>query len=83
MILFPAVDIRDGHAVRLTQGDYDRETHYGDDPVSQALAFERDGASWIHVVDLDAARSGEPVNRSVVAAIAESAQSGGTTVKVV
>jgi phosphoribosylformimino-5-aminoimidazole carboxamide ribotide isomerase len=56
--------------VRLLQGDYDRETTYGDDPVSVALSFADAGASWIHVVDLDAARSGSPVNRHVVAAIA-------------
>lgn len=70
MDLYPAIDLRDGRCVRLLQGDYDRETVYGDDPVAQALAFEAAGAPWIHVVDLDAARTGEPVNREVVAAIA-------------
>src|SRR4051794_20482655 len=70
MDLYPAIDLRDGRCVRLYQGDYDRETVYGDDPVAQALAFEAEGAAWIHVVDLDAARTGEPVNRPVVAAIA-------------
>ena len=68
--LYPAIDLRDGRCVRLYQGDYGRETVYGDDPVAQALAFEAEGAAWIHVVDLDAARTGEPVNRPVVAAIA-------------
>lgn len=68
--LYPAIDLRDGRCVRLYQGDYGRETVYGDDPVAQALAFEAEGAAWIHVVDLDAARTGEPVNRAVVAAIA-------------
>ncbi len=68
--LYPAIDLRGGRCVRLYQGDYARETVYGDDPVAQALAFEAEGAAWIHVVDLDAARSGEPVNRAVVAAIA-------------
>jgi phosphoribosylformimino-5-aminoimidazole carboxamide ribotide isomerase len=68
--LYPAIDLRGGRCVRLYQGDYGRETIYGDDPVAQALAFEAEGAAWIHVVDLDAARSGEPVNRPVVAAIA-------------
>jgi len=68
--LYPAIDLRGGRCVRLYQGDYGRETVYGDDPVAQALAFEAEGAAWIHVVDLDAARSGEPVNRPVVAAIA-------------
>jgi phosphoribosylformimino-5-aminoimidazole carboxamide ribotide isomerase len=68
--LFPAIDLRGGRCVRLYQGDYDRETVYGDDPVAQAKAFADAGASWIHVVDLDAARSGEPVNRPVIGAIA-------------
>tara|TARA_Y100000294_G_scaffold60464_2_gene57194 strand:+ start:7807 stop:8556 length:750 start_codon:yes stop_codon:yes gene_type:complete len=68
--LFPAIDLRDGHCVRLLRGDYGQETVYGDDPVSQALAFQAAGAPWVHVVDLDAARSGDPVNRPFVAAIA-------------
>jgi len=67
MELYPAIDIRDGRCVRLYQGDYDRETVYGADPVAQAVAFAEDGARWIHVVDLDAARVGHPVNREVVA----------------
>ena len=68
--LFPAIDLRAGRCVRLIQGDYDRETVYGDDPVAQALAFQEAGADWVHVVDLDAARSGSPVNRSAVDAVA-------------
>lgn len=68
--LYPAIDLRGGRCVRLYRGDYDQETVYGDDPVAQAKAFEAAGAPWIHVVDLDAARTGEPVNRDVVAAIA-------------
>jgi phosphoribosylformimino-5-aminoimidazole carboxamide ribotide isomerase len=68
--LFPAIDLRDGQVVRLLQGDYGRQTTYGDDPVAVAVAFAEQGATWIHVVDLDAARSGSPVNRPVVAAIA-------------
>ena len=67
--LFPAIDLRAGRCVRLVQGDYDQETVYADDPVSQALAFQEAGADWVHVVDLDAARSGNPVNRPVVAAV--------------
>jgi phosphoribosylformimino-5-aminoimidazole carboxamide ribotide isomerase len=68
--LYPAIDLLDGRCVRLYQGDYDRDTVYGDDPVAQALAFQAEGAPWVHVVDLDAARTGEPRNRPVVAAIA-------------
>ncbi len=68
--LYPAIDLRDGRCVRLYQGDYAQETVYGDDPVSQAKAFEAAGAPWIHVVDLDAARTGEPLNRAIVAEIA-------------
>ena len=68
--LFPAIDLRGGHCVRLMQGDYGRETVYGDDPVAQALAFQEAGAAWVHIVDLDAARTGEPVNRPVVAEVA-------------
>lgn len=68
--LFPAIDLRGGKVVRLLQGDYDQQTTYGDDPVATATAFAEAGATWIHVVDLDAARSGSPENRSVVAAIA-------------
>lgn len=70
MQLYPAIDLRGGRCVRLFQGDYDRETVYGDDPVTQALAFQAAGAGWIHVVDLDAARSGDPVNREVICRIA-------------
>lgn len=71
MILYPAIDLRDGNCVRLYQGDYDRETIYGTDPVSQALAFVAEGAEWLHVVDLDAALTGEPTNRAVIAALCE------------
>jgi len=67
--LYPAIDLRGGRCVRLYQGDYDRETAYGDDPVAQAEAFAAGGAGWLHVVDLDAARTGDPVNRPVIAAI--------------
>jgi phosphoribosylformimino-5-aminoimidazole carboxamide ribotide isomerase len=70
MELFPAIDLRGGRAVRLYQGDYARETVYSDDPVAQAEAFAAEGARWIHVVDLDAARTGDPVNRAVISEIA-------------
>jgi phosphoribosylformimino-5-aminoimidazole carboxamide ribotide isomerase len=69
--LFPAIDLLNGRAVRLYQGDYDRETVYNDDPVEQARLFAAEGARWIHVVDLDAARSGTPCNRDVIAAIVD------------
>ena len=70
MQLFPAIDLRGGRCVRLYQGSYDAETVYSDDPVDQARQFADAGASWLHVVDLDAARSGEQVNLPVIAAIA-------------
>jgi phosphoribosylformimino-5-aminoimidazole carboxamide ribotide isomerase len=70
MDLYPAIDIRDGGAVRLTQGDFDRQSEYGD-PVALARRFAAAGAPWLHVVDLDAARSGLPVNRATVLAIAD------------
>jgi len=66
--LWPAIDIRDGRCVRLTQGDFDRETSYGD-PLLVAEEYVRAGAERLHVVDLDAARSGVPVNRDVIGAI--------------
>ncbi len=62
MILMPAVDIRDGRAVRLRQGRFDDETVYSDDPLEAARAFVEAGASFLHVVDLDGARRGEPAN---------------------
>jgi len=67
--LYPAIDLRGGRCVRLHQGDFAAETVYGDDAVGTARSFASAGARWIHVVDLDAARTGEPVNRPLVAAI--------------
>jgi 1-(5-phosphoribosyl)-5-[(5-phosphoribosylamino)methylideneamino] imidazole-4-carboxamide isomerase/N-(5'phosphoribosyl)anthranilate isomerase len=69
LTLYPAVDIRDGRAVRLTQGEADRETVYDVDPVAAAQRFADAGASWLHVVDLDAAFTGEPRNRHLVEAV--------------
>lgn len=69
--LYPAIDLLGGRVVRLRQGDFDARTEYGDDPVAVARRFADEGARWIHVIDLDAARSGDAVNRPVVAAIAE------------
>ncbi|HKN88768.1 MAG TPA: 1-(5-phosphoribosyl)-5-[(5-phosphoribosylamino)methylideneamino]imidazole-4-carboxamide isomerase [Acidimicrobiia bacterium] len=70
--LYPAIDLRGGRAVRLLRGDYAAETVYSDDPVAVARSFEAAGARWIHVVDLDAARSGEAGNLDLVAAVAKS-----------
>jgi phosphoribosylformimino-5-aminoimidazole carboxamide ribotide isomerase len=69
--LYPAIDVRHGRVVRLEQGDYAAETVYGTDPVRVAARFAEGGATWVHVVDLDAALTGEAVNRPVVAAIAD------------
>jgi phosphoribosylformimino-5-aminoimidazole carboxamide ribotide isomerase len=69
MILLPAVDIRDGKAVRLRQGDFEQETVYVDDPLEAARSFVKAGARFLHVVDLDGAREGEPVNLAHVARI--------------
>jgi len=81
MDLYPAIDLRGGRCVRLRQGDYGDQTVYGDDPVAVAAGFAAAGARWIHVVDLDAARTGEPVNRRVVAAIAAAVRPAGTAVQ--
>jgi phosphoribosylformimino-5-aminoimidazole carboxamide ribotide isomerase len=67
--LYPAIDLRAGRAVRLRQGDFDDETVYDDDPVAVARAFAAAGAEWLHVVDLDAARTGEPANLAKIEAI--------------
>lgn len=56
--LYPAIDVREGRVVRLAQGDYARETRYGDDPLALARRYADEGAAWLHLVDLDAARSG-------------------------
>jgi phosphoribosylformimino-5-aminoimidazole carboxamide ribotide isomerase len=70
MILLPAVDIRDGRAVRLRQGHFDDETVYADEPFEAARSFVEAGARFLHVVDLDGAREGEPVNLPHVERIA-------------
>ncbi len=70
-VLMPAIDLRGGRVVRLRQGDFDRETIYGDDPVDVAVGFAGVGATWLHVVDLDGARSGSPQQAAVIAAIVE------------
>ncbi len=66
MYLLPAIDLLGGRVVRLAKGDYDQVTVYDNDPVARARAFEQAGAEWIHVVDLDGARSGVPENAKVI-----------------
>ncbi len=70
MDVLPAIDLRDGKVVRLAQGDYERQTQYSDSPVAVARTFAEAGCTWLHVVDLDAARSGERVNLPVVGEVA-------------
>ena len=69
MTVYPAIDLRGGRCVRLLQGAFERETVYGDDPVAVARGFEAAGARWLHVVDLDGARAGHPVQHELVARI--------------
>jgi phosphoribosylformimino-5-aminoimidazole carboxamide ribotide isomerase len=71
VILYPAIDIRDGHAVRLVEGDYDRETIFDADPLDAAMRFAEAGVHVIHVVDLDGAKAGEPVNLRTIKRIAD------------
>jgi phosphoribosylformimino-5-aminoimidazole carboxamide ribotide isomerase len=73
VILYPAIDIRGGRTVRLTQGDFERETVYDADPAEAALRWAGEGASFLHVVDLDGARQGRPVNIETVRRIVERA----------
>jgi len=70
VILYPAIDIRGGQAVRLLQGDYERETTYDADPVDAAKRWGDEGAEFLHVVDLDGAKSGEPQNLGAISRIA-------------
>ncbi len=71
MIIFPAIDMLDGSCVRLHQGRYDRVTEYASDPSDMALDWEAQGASWLHVVDLDGARDGRPTNLEALEKIAK------------
>lgn len=70
MILYPAIDLLDGEVVRLRQGEYGDSTVYGTDPVEVARGFVEAGATWVHMVDLDAARSGRAHNRGLIGAVA-------------
>ncbi|HUU30934.1 MAG TPA: 1-(5-phosphoribosyl)-5-[(5-phosphoribosylamino)methylideneamino]imidazole-4-carboxamide isomerase [Phycisphaerae bacterium] len=69
MLILPAIDLRGGRCVRLEQGDFHKETIFDDDPAAVARRFEADGAEWLHVVDLDGARSGTPRNLEAIGAI--------------
>ncbi|MEM9344665.1 MAG: 1-(5-phosphoribosyl)-5-[(5-phosphoribosylamino)methylideneamino]imidazole-4-carboxamide isomerase [Pseudomonadota bacterium] len=69
MILFPAIDLKDGNCVRLLKGDMNEATVFGDDPAAQAKSFEDAGCQWLHLVDLNGAFAGEPVNGAAVEAI--------------
>ncbi len=72
MILYPAIDIKDGKVVRLSQGKFDQVTNYSNDPIAIAKEFETQGAQWLHVVDLDGAKDGIPKNIDIVIKIANS-----------
>lgn len=72
MLILPAIDLRGGKCVRLRQGDYNRETVFGDDPVAVARRWVGEGARALHLVDLDGAREGRPVNGTVIRRIVES-----------
>ncbi|MEQ8294426.1 MAG: 1-(5-phosphoribosyl)-5-[(5-phosphoribosylamino)methylideneamino]imidazole-4-carboxamide isomerase [Roseovarius sp.] len=71
MILYPAIDLKDGQAVRLLKGEMDKATVFNDDPASQAAQFVEAGCEWLHLVDLNGAFAGEPVNAAAVEAILE------------
>ncbi|AIF42316.1 1-(5-phosphoribosyl)-5-[(5-phosphoribosylamino)methylideneamino]imidazole-4-carboxamide isomerase [Virgibacillus sp. SK37] len=71
MILFPAIDLKDGKCVRLTQGDYNKEKIYSDSPVSIAEQWQQAGGEFIHIVDLDGAKTGESINKPVIEEIAK------------
>jgi phosphoribosylformimino-5-aminoimidazole carboxamide ribotide isomerase len=72
MILYPAIDLKDGQAVRLIKGEMDQATVFHDHPATQAIDFENAGCAWIHLVDLNGAFAGEPVNRRAIEEILSS-----------
>lgn len=81
MIVYPAIDLRDGACVRLMHGRFDQVTRYDDDPAARLAAFVEAGAEWVHVVDLDGAQAGRAVQHALIGRLARSAevkiQSGG------
>jgi phosphoribosylformimino-5-aminoimidazole carboxamide ribotide isomerase len=74
LTLYPAIDLKDGACVRLRRGDMDEATIYGQDPARQAAQFQAAGSRWLHVVDLDGAFAGRPVNQNAVSAILQAVQ---------
>src|SRR3546814_8985848 len=81
MILYPAIDLKGGHCVRLLRGDMAKATTFNTDPAAQARAFQDAGCAWLHLVDLDGAFAGRPVNadavEAILAAVAVPVQLGG------
>src|SRR5438309_2283673 len=81
MQIYPAIDLRDGKCVRLRQGDYAQETVFGDDPAAMAARWVADGATFLHLVDLDGAKEGRPINgpsvQAIIAAAGVPCQVGG------
>ena len=71
MILYPAIDLKDGKAVRLLRGDMDKATVFNDDPAAQALEFVAAGCEWLHLVDLNGAFAGKPVNEEAIKQIVQ------------
>ena len=78
MILYPAIDLKDGRCVRLRQGDMAQATVFNENPTAQAKAFARAGFTWLHIVDLDGAFAGRPANRAAVEAILRAVALGRT-----
>ena len=74
MILYPAIDLIDGRCVRLSQGDFARETVYAEDPAAAIARFATEGAAWAHIVDLDGAKAKEPRQHALLATLANSAK---------
>ena len=81
MILFPAIDLKDGQCVRLLRGDMAQATVFNDDPAAQAAAFIAAGAAWLHIVDLNGAFAGEPINGAAVRGILAAAGTAGAQVQ--
>jgi phosphoribosylformimino-5-aminoimidazole carboxamide ribotide isomerase len=71
MIIYPAIDLLDGKCVRLTQGKYDQVKVYSEDPAAMAQTFADAGSKWVHIVDLNAAKTGVPFNQAIIAAVAK------------